>query len=189
MREETETTRFEQDPDVLLMMKVARGDRAAFEELVLKYQKKVINAVYRYVGNPSVAEELAQDVFVRVYRAAETYKPEARFSTWLFTIVRNICLNYRTREGKHDQQMDSETEPLLLTAANNPETEMMRKELRQRIQSALQELPETLRLPLVLNHFSQMQYEEIAKVLDISLSAVKVRIHRARLALAEKLKP
>lgn len=180
---------FEQDPDAILMGRVSGGDRQAFEELVTKYNTKVINTIYRYIGNPSVAEELAQDVFVRVYRAAESYKPEARFSTWLFTIVRNICLNYRTREGKYDQQMDSESEPQRLTSENNnPEAELLRKEMRRKIQKAISELPETLRLPLILNHFNQMQYVEIAKVLDLSLAAVKVRIHRAKLALADKLK-
>jgi len=180
--------RFEQDPDVGLMQRVAKEDRAAFEELVLKYQKKVINTIYRYTGNPGVAEELAQDVFVRVFRAAKKYRPEARFSTWLFTIVRNVCANYRTREGKHDRQMDSEASPLLAgPAQQNPESDYQRKEVQQKIQQAIAELPESLRMPLVLNHFSQMQYDEIARVLDLSLAAVKVRIHRARMALVEKL--
>lgn len=180
----------EQDPDVELMRRVSRGDRPAFEELVVRHQRKVINFIYRYTGNPSVSEELAQDVFVRVYRAAESYKPEAKFSTWLFTIVRNICANYRTRQGKHDQQMDSETEPLRLESpGTSPEAEMLRKEMRAKIQAAIQELPETLRVPLILNYFNQMQYDEIARTLDLSLAAVKVRIHRARLALAEKLNP
>src|SRR5262249_25624904 len=170
------------------MQRVAKEDRAAFEELVLKYQKKVINTIYRYTGNPGVAEELTQDVFVRVYRAAKNYRPEARFSTWLFTIVRNVCANYRTREGKYDRQMDSEAGPQLAgPAQHNPESDYQRKEVQQKIQQAIAELPESLRMPLVLNHFSQMQYEEIARVLNLSLAAVKVRIHRARLALVEKL--
>lgn len=172
------------------MARVARDDRGAFEELVTKYQKKVINFVYRYTGNPSVAEELAQESFIRVYRAAGSYRPEARFTTWLFTIVRNICMNYKTREGRHDQQMDPEAASLQLSSSeSNPETEALRREMRQKIQAAIQELPETLRAPLVLNHFNQMQYEEIAKILNLSLTAVKVRIHRAKAALAEKLRP
>jgi RNA polymerase sigma-70 factor (family 1) len=180
--------RFVQDPDVGLMQRVAKEDRAAFEELVLKYQRKVINTIYRYTGNPGVAEELAQDVFVRVFRAAKKYRPEARFSTWLFTIVRNVCANYRTREGKYDRQMDSEASPQLAgPAQQNPEADYLRKEVQQKIQQAIAELPESLRMPLILNHFSQMQYEEIARVLNLSLAAVKVRIHRARMALVEKL--
>jgi RNA polymerase sigma-70 factor (ECF subfamily) len=182
-------TEHDQDPDVALMLRVAAGDRNAFEQLVLKYQKTVINIAYRYIGNPSVAEELAQDVFVRVFRAAATYKPEARFSTWLFTIVRNVCSNYRTREGKFDHQMDPDSPALLvLHVQESPEEELVKKERQQKVQDAIESLPDTLRLPLILHQFNQMQYEQIAEVLEISLSAVKVRIYRARQALLEILK-
>jgi len=177
------------DPDAALMVRVAKGDRASFEQLVLKYQRSVINTAFRYTGNPSVAEELAQDVFVRVYRAASTYRPDARFSTWLFTIVRNICANYRTREGRYDQQMDADTDPdSYFRQQESPENAVVRKEIQQQVQDAILSLPESLRMPLILNHFNQLQYEEIAKILNVSLAAVKVRIHRAKLALADKLK-
>ena len=179
-----------EDPDVLLMQRIAREDRTAFEELIARYQKKVLNTIYRYLGNPSVAEELSQEAFIRVYRAAATYQPDAKFSTWLFTIVRNLCMNYRTRQGRHDHQMESDAEPALqlIHPRANPEQEMVRKERDLKIQQAISELPESLRLPLVLHHFSQLPYDEIAKTLDISLAAVKVRIHRAKLGLLEKLK-
>src|SRR5262249_17063234 len=149
-----------------------------------------LNTAYRYTGNPSVAEDLAQDVFVRVYRAAANYRPDAKFSTWLFTIVRNLCANYRTREGRYDQQMDPEADAsAALPSQESPEDAVVRKELRQQIQNAIQSLPESLRMPLILHQFSGMQYEEVAKVLELSLAAVKVRIHRAKLSLAEKLRP
>jgi RNA polymerase sigma-70 factor (ECF subfamily) len=177
-----------QDPDVQLMLKAGAGDLNCFEQLVLKHQKSVLNAAYRYTGNPSVAEELAQDVFVRVFRAAATYKPEARFSTWLFTIVRNVCSNYRMRQGKQDHQMDAELDLSAISQNDeNPEEAAMRNELESRIQKAILALPETLRLPLILSQFQQMSYEEIANVLELSVAAVKVRIFRARQVLAEKL--
>jgi RNA polymerase sigma-70 factor (ECF subfamily) len=178
----------QQDPDVQLMLKAGKGDLQAFETLVLKHQKPVLNAAYRYTGNPSVAEELAQDVFVRVFRAAPSYRPEARFSTWLFTIVRNVCSNYRMREGKHDQQIDAEADlPSMSQDQENPEERAIRNELECKIQKAILALPESLRMPLILSQFQQLPYEEIARILELSVSAVKVRIFRARQALAEKL--
>jgi RNA polymerase sigma factor (sigma-70 family) len=179
---------YKQDPDVQLMLQAGEGNLQSFEELVLKHQKAVLNAAYRYTGNPSVAEELAQDVFVRVFRAARSYRPEARFSTWLFTIVRNVCMNYRMREGKQDHQMDPDNDLVVISQGQeNPEQRAIRRELEQKIQRAIMSLPETLRLPLILSQFQQMPYEEIAKVLELSVAAVKVRIHRARNALAERL--
>lgn len=179
---------YKQDPDVQLMLKAGRGNLQSFEELVLKHQKAVLNAAYRYTGNPSVAEELSQEVFIRVYRAASSYRPEARFSTWLFTIVRNVCSNYRMREGKQDYQMDHDADlPSISQSQENPEQRAMRRELEHKIQEAILSLPETLRLPLILSQFQQMPYEEIARVLGLSVAAVKVRIHRARHALAERL--
>src|SRR5512145_1795205 len=177
-----------QDPDVQLMLKAGAGDLQSFESLVVKHQKSVLNAAYRYTGNPSVAEELAQDVFVRVFRAAPTYKPEARFSTWLFTIVRNVFSNYRMRQGKQDHQMDAESDLYALSQNDeNPEEAAIRNELESKIQKAVLALPESLRMPLILSQFQQMSYEEIANVLELSVAAVKVRIFRARQALAEKL--
>jgi RNA polymerase sigma-70 factor (ECF subfamily) len=179
---------YKQDPDVQLMLKAGEGNLQSFEELVLKHQKAVLNAAYRYTGNPSVAEELTQDVFVRVFRAAKSYRPEARFSTWLFTIVRNVCMNYKTREGKQDHQMDAENDLAEIShRQENPEERAIRRELEAKIQAAIMSLPESLRMPLILSQFHQMPYEEIAKVLELSVAAVKVRIHRARNALAERL--
>jgi len=179
---------YKQDPDVQLMLKAAEGNLQSFEELVLKHQKAVLNAAYRYTGNPSVAEELTQDVFVRVFRAAKSYRPEARFSTWLFTIVRNVCMNYKTREGKQDHQMDADNNLVEISQnQENPEQRAIRRELELKIQKAIMSLPESLRMPLILSQFQQMPYEEVAKVLELSVAAVKVRIHRARNALAERL--
>jgi RNA polymerase sigma-70 factor, ECF subfamily len=179
---------YKQDPDVQLMLKAGEGNLQSFEELVLKHQKAVLNAAYRYTGNPSVAEELTQDVFVRVFRAAKSYRPEARFSTWLFTIVRNVCMNYKMREGKQDHQMDADNDLVEISQSQeNPEQKAIRRELELKIQKAIMSLPESLRMPLILSQFQQMPYEEIAKVLELSVAAVKVRIHRARNALAERL--
>ena len=176
------------DPDVALMLSVAAGDRSAFEKLVTKYQKIVINTAFRYTGNPAVAEDLAQDVFVRMYRAASAYRPEARFRTWLFTIVRNVCFNYRKRQGKQDQQVDHSVDPSFSIGSHNPEEDLIQSEKKKKVREAIGTLPESLRLPLILHQFDHMSYDEIGKVMEISLATVKVRIHRARLALMKELR-
>jgi len=181
-------TGHDEDPDAGLMLRVAKGDRRAFESLVGKYQKAIINTAFRYTGNPSVAEELAQDVFVRLYRAASKYRPEARFTTWLFTIVRNVCVNYRSREGKYDSRMDTEFEREIAAGQEDPQAHLIRTERNLRIRSAVKRLPESLRMPLILHQFEHMSYEQVAEILETSLAAVKVRIHRARVALADELK-
>lgn len=178
------------DPDAEQMAKAAAGDLHAFEDLVIKYQKAVLNTAYRYTGNRAIAEELAQDVFIRAFRASSNYRPEARFTTWLFTIVRNVCLNYKARKGKHDWQMDGEDQlASLIHSDKTPEAEILQREIDLRVRNAVAELPESLRLPLILSQFEQMEYEEVAAVLDITVGAVKVRVYRARQALAEKLLP
>ncbi|HJZ12773.1 MAG TPA: sigma-70 family RNA polymerase sigma factor [Acidobacteriota bacterium] len=182
--------KFREDPDVALMLRAAAGNQDAFEQLVVKYQRPVMNAAYRYTGNAAAAEELAQEVFIRVFRAAKNYRPEARFSTWLFTIVRNVCSNYRAREGKQDlaESIEAQSESIVLVSRHqDPQESVIRKEAEEKVQQAILTLPDSLRLPLVLHHFSNRSYEEIAAILDLSLSAVKVRIHRAKLALLEKL--
>lgn len=177
------------DPDAALMLRTANGDRAAFEELVVKYRKSVLNTAYRYTGNPSAAEELAQEVFVRVYKSAKTYTPEARFSTWLFTIVRNICINYYTREGRHEQHMDPDQQPDTIDKKQeNPETEAIRKERERKVREAVAALPVSLRFPLILHQFQGLSHDEVAKILDISLAAVKIRIYRARQMLMDQLR-
>jgi RNA polymerase sigma-70 factor (ECF subfamily) len=179
---------FSADPDIGLILRAGKGDRKAFEEIVVKYQKSILNTAYRYTGNPSVAEDLAQEVFVRVFRAAPAFKPTARFSTWLFTIVRNICSNYRQREGRFDHQTSTDLDlNLTPTHQESPETLLIRQERARTVQKAIHCLPSSLKMPLILNQFNQMSYEEIAKVMKISLTAVKVRIHRAKQSLAERL--
>jgi RNA polymerase sigma factor (sigma-70 family) len=176
------------DEDATLMVRVRSGDLDAFEFLVQKYRKQIINTAYRYTGNSLVAEDLAQDVFVRVFRAASDYQPEARFSTWLFTILRNVCSNYRTRQGRLDRFIDQAADPDQGLGKNeSAEQRMIRKETENKIQDAIRALPESLKMPFVLNQFAQLRYAEVAEILNLTLSAVKLRIHRARLLLADQL--
>lgn len=188
----------ERDPDADLMLRVKRGDAAAFEQLVDKYKQPVLNLVYRTLRDSSEAEDLAQNVFVQVFKSADRYRVEAKFSTWLFTIARNLCLNEIRRRSRHPAES--------LEAAESPDDDfasrqfqdhkntsapdlLLRDELTSKVEEALASLPENQRTAILLYKEKDMSYEEISKVLDCSLSATKSLIHRGRETLKQILKP
>lgn len=188
------------DPDTELMLKVRRGNRVAFEALVVKYQRPVINTIYRSIGDAAEAEDLAQNVFVQVWKSRGRYLPTAKFSTWLFTIARNMCLNEVRRRARHPA--DSLDKPVTDAAegsesvwqvpdqqAKPASEEALAAELRKRVDVALAALPETQRTAMLLLRHQNMAYEDIAKVMRCSLSATKSIIHRARAILRDQLKP
>jgi RNA polymerase sigma-70 factor (ECF subfamily) len=186
------------DPDVALMLRVKRGDRQAFEELVNKYKQPVMNLVYRTLPDATEAEDLAQHVFLQVFKAAHRYEVSAKFTTWLFTIARNLCLNEIRRRSRHPAESidetapDSEDQPLRQiedTQGFSPTEALLQGELEEKIEQALAELPEKQRTALLLCRQEEMSYEEIAAVLRCSVSATKSIIHRGRETLKQKLKP
>ena len=186
------------DPDAALMLRVQRGDAAAFTELVEKYKQPVMNLAYRTVKDLTEAEDLAQQVFIQVFKAADRYRVAAKFSTWLFTIARNLCLNEIRRRSRHPAEsldatrLDNEDEPLRQyedTKNSSAPDELLQRELTDKIQEVLASLPENQRTAMLLYREQEMSYEEIAEVLDCSLSATKSLIHRARETLKQKLKP
>jgi RNA polymerase sigma-70 factor (ECF subfamily) len=186
------------DPDVELMFRVKRGDMAAFEALVDKYKQPVTNLMARTLGDPTEAEDLAQNVFVQVFRAASRYQPSAKFSTWLFTIARNLCWNELRRRSRHpaisleqpheaqEELGEKQYEDQRITL---PPDMLLRRELEDKVRQALAELPENQRLAILLFQEEELAYEDIAKILDCSLSATKSMIHRGRETLKQKLKP
>ncbi|HVU26738.1 MAG TPA: sigma-70 family RNA polymerase sigma factor [Verrucomicrobiae bacterium] len=186
------------DPDAALMLRVKRGDRAAFAELVDKYKQPLLNFIFRSLRDEAEAEDLAQNVFLQVYKSRSRYKQTAKFSTWLFTIARNLCLNEIRRRARHPAESLEEThaeheeqprqqfEDKSQIAA--PE-KLLHGELAQKIEEALAELPENQRSAILLCRQDELSYEEIAEILDCSLSATKSLIHRGRETLKEKLKP
>jgi len=186
------------DPDAGLMLRVQRGDRRAFEELVDKYKRPVINVIYRMLGDATEAEDLAQNVFVQVYKSADRYRATAKFSTWLFTIARNLCLNEIRRRSRHraesldatHPEQDDRAEPQFEdTKGFSPPETLLHEELEEKIQQALSDLPDHQRLAILLCRQDELSYEDIARVLGCSLSATKSLIHRGREALKQKLKP
>ncbi|MBE0545601.1 MAG: sigma-70 family RNA polymerase sigma factor [Verrucomicrobia bacterium] len=186
------------DPDAALMLRVKRGDTAAFTELVDKFKQPVINLAYRTLHDLTEAEDLAQNAFVQVFKSAARYEPSAKFSTWLFTIARNLCLNEIRRRARHPadslDQTAAETDdhPLRQVedkGVSSPPEQLLRGELEEKVERALAELPENQRTALLLCRQEELSYEEIAAVLGCSLSATKSLIHRARETLKARLKP
>src|SRR5687768_13009138 len=188
----------EPDPDAALMLRVKTGDVAAFEELVEKYKQPVVNLLARTLGDAGEAEDLAQNVFVQVYKSAGRYQATARFSTWLFTIARNLCLNEIRRRARHPVSPLEES-PGWASEDNPPRqfedvktdsasAVLLQDELVRKIEEALAGLPENQRTALLLFR-EEVSYEEIAGVLHCSLSATKSLIHRARETLKSRLKP
>jgi len=186
------------EPDAALMMRVKQGDSGAFSELVDKYQQPVMNLVYRMLRDATEAEDVAQSVFVQVYRSAHRYEVTAKFSTWLFTIARNLCLNELRRRSRHPAESihtphpEQEDQPLHQfedKRTASPPDSLLQGELEEKIEQAVAELPENQRIAILLCRQDELSYEEIAKVLGCSLSATKSLIHRGRETLRLKLKP
>jgi RNA polymerase sigma-70 factor, ECF subfamily len=185
------------DPDAALMLRVKQGDTTAFTELVEKYKQPVMNLAYRTVHDATEAEDLAQNVFVQVYKSAARYKSTAKFSTWLFTIARNLCLNEIRRRSRHPAESldathpEQEDQPLQQFEDKktfSPPESLLHGELAQNIDRALADLPENQRAAILLCRQDELSYEEIAEVLGCSVSATKSLIHRGRETLKERLK-
>ena len=189
----------ELDPDAALMLRVKQGDSVAFEELVDKYKQPLVNLLYRILRDATEAEDLAQNVFVQVYKFADRYRVEAKFSTWLFTIARNLSLNEIRRRSRHPaESLDAVVDPSDESSAPrqfedrrnvSAPDRLVQDELSAKVEEALAGLPENQRTAILLFKEKEMSYEEISKIMGVSLSATKSLIHRGRETLKEKLKP
>jgi RNA polymerase sigma-70 factor, ECF subfamily len=178
--------------DVRLMQLVRGGDMAAFEQLVERHQMLVAGTVGRMLGNNADVEDIAQQVFIRVWKSAARYEPRAKFTTWLLKITRNLVFNELRRRKRHATQ-STEIEPggeelqLPDERGQTPDEQLLEGELRHAIETAIGELPETQRMALVLRRYEELSYEEIAAVLEQSVPAVKSLLFRARTELRERL--
>lgn len=185
------------DADAGLMLRVAKGDDGAFRTLVARYQDRVLGLAYRYLGDRNGAEDLAQEAFLRVYRARDRYEPVAKFSTWLYRIVVNLCLNeIRSRKNKPAMALAVTTETssnLNLDVADEGEREpvarMEEEELAARIREIIAELPENQRIAILLNKYEGLSYVETAEAMETSVMAVKSLLTRARVRIRERLLP
>lgn len=178
--------------DAELMTRSARGDAVAFEQLVERHQALVIGTVARMLGNNSDVEDIAQQVFIRIWKSAPRYTPTAKFTTWLLTITRNLVFNEARRRKRHPSNtldIHEGEEPAVASdnAPRIPDEVLLEEELGAAIDNAILSLPEKQRLAVILRRYEGKSYEEIGEVLELSVPAVKSVLFRARTQLREAL--
>ena len=179
--------------DIQLMLRVRDGDEDAFRQIVEGYKDSILGLCIRYLGNQEDAEEVAQDVFIRLHKAASSYEPRAKLSTYLYRIAVNLSLN-RIRDRKWnrlvpwDIHRKYEEKNPMISAAYSPDQLLEQKEKQEMVRKAIDTLPPNQKTTLLLKRFQGLSYEEIARVMDCSISAVESRLHRAKLNLEKKLK-
>ena len=185
------------DPDAQLMLRFSRGDEPCFIELVKTHKQRVFAFAYRFLGNAADAEDAAQEVFIKVYNARDKYVVKAKFTTWLFVITRNTCMNYLNKRSKSgmfvsldDEQGEREDAPALQVAdAKDPPPieSLLYDERTAAVKYALDSLPENQKTAVLLSRYEELSYEAIAEVMGCSVKAVKSLLHRAKTGLKEKL--
>jgi RNA polymerase sigma-70 factor (ECF subfamily) len=178
-----------------LMARIAKGDNDAFEILVNRHQTSVLNLIYRFIGDRTQAKDLAQEVFIRVWQSAKTYKPKAKFTTWIYRITANLCFNelksarrkkwLQFRRSEADQEVQAEED--FPNSSPSPEDLLLAKEHSRQISEALQSLPDNQRMALVLKRYDDLSYEEIGRIMGCSVSAVESLLVRAKRNIQEKL--
>ena len=183
--------------DVDLMLRVKTGDESAFAHLVQKYRRPMVGFMYRMCHNPSTAEELAQEVFLRVYRSRTSYEPSAKFTTWLYRIATNLAANH-ARDTRHERpentlrldepDQETGTTPDLADESLGAEEQILQRERLAAIRSKVNALPERQRVAVIMHKYQQMDYREIGEVLKLSESATKSLLFRAYETLREQLK-
>lgn len=186
------------DPDAAVMARIAAGEAGAFEELIRRHQRRVYTLVYRSVGSAADAEDLVQEVFLRVYRAADRYRPTARFTTWLYRVTTNVVINWLRRHRRKPVELErvagtedgegaaaSFADPAGVTGLDV----LAREELRAQVRRAIDALPPKQRLTVILFRFEGRSYQEVAAALSCSVMAVKSLLSRARENLRRELGP
>jgi RNA polymerase sigma-70 factor (ECF subfamily) len=188
---------FAEMEDSAIMLELRAGNMSGFDFLIQKYRRQIVNFMYRMVHNQAIAEELAQEVFLRVYRSRETYRAEARFSTWLYRIATNLGVNY-ARDNRHERAAstiyldqadpDTGTTPDVADTTPGAEDSLLRQERFNAIRQYVLALPERQRMAVLMHKYEGMDYKQIGDVLKLSESATKSLLFRAYQTLREKLK-
>ncbi len=181
-------------PEAKIMTEVAEGDLSAFRTIVELHHKPLISFIARFTGDRDSAEDIAQEVFLRVFKAAKDYKPQAKFRTWLFTIATNLCLNEirtnKNRPGIVDLTNLNEQEyPIVAPEASSPQKAAENTELSAAVREAIRNLPENQRITILLREYNDFSYKEISKIMGLSTSAVESLLQRARQSLKKQLNP
>ena len=182
--------------DQELVARAQAGDRRAFDLLVLKYQQKVAGLIGRYLRDPNEVQDVAQEAFIKAYRALSGFRGESAFYTWLYRIAINAAKNHLASRGRRPPRDDLEMEVAeqlesggRLREMGTPENHLLSEEIAQTVQQALDELPEDLRTAIVLRELEGLSYEEIAEAMDCPIGTVRSRIFRARDAIDKRLSP
>jgi len=184
------------EADQELVVRVQAGDKKAFDLLVLKYQQKVVNIVGRYVHDHSEVYDVAQESFIKAYKALPRFRGDSAFYTWLYRIATNTAKNYLAAKSRRPPGWDVETETAELLDGGSklreyatPEHLLLEEEIANTVRMAVEELPEDLRTALTLRELEGLSYEEISQAMDCPIGTVRSRIFRAREAVDAKLKP
>ena len=182
--------------DQELVARAQAGDRRAFDLLVLKYQQKVAGLIARYLRDPNEVQDVAQEAFIKAYRALGGFRGESAFYTWLYRIAINAAKNHLASRGRRPPRDDMEMEVAeqlesggRLREMGTPENHLLSEEIAQTVQQALDDLPEDLRTAIVLRELEGLSYEEIAEAMDCPIGTVRSRIFRARDAIDKRLSP
>jgi RNA polymerase sigma-70 factor, ECF subfamily len=185
-----------EDNDQQLVQRVQAGDKAAFNLLVLKYQHRVLKLVGRFVSDPTEAEDVAQEAFIKAYRALASFRGDSAFYTWLYRIAINTAKNALVSSRRRPVDFDLDLQDpeqydrhAKLKESDTPEGVLLTEEIREVVEKAMEQLPEDLRTAIVLRELEGLSYEEIAEAMDCPVGTVRSRIFRAREAIDKKLKP
>jgi len=182
--------------DQLLVERVQKGDKRAFDLLIQKYQHRIVSLVSRYVSDPSEAQDVAQEAFIKAYRAIKRFRGDSAFYTWLYRIAINTAKNWIVAKNRRPPNSDIDAVDAeqynissRLRETSTPESELLREEIERTVFDTIAKLPEDLRTAIMLRELDGMSYEEIAVTMECPIGTVRSRIFRAREAIDEKLKP
>ncbi|HEY5568732.1 MAG TPA: RNA polymerase sigma factor RpoE [Gammaproteobacteria bacterium] len=182
--------------DLALIKRVQQGDRSAFDLLVVKYQHKILNLIMRYVRDPSEALDVAQEAFLKAYRAAPAFRGDSAFYTWLYRIAINTAKNYLVAARRRPANVDVDFQDseqfeafTKMSDVDTPERLALTEEIGAAVSKAIQELPDELRTAILLREIEGMSYEEIAQTMECPVGTVRSRIFRAREAIEKHLRP
>ena len=186
----------EANVDQLLVERVQKGDKRAFDLLIQKYQHRIVSLVSRYVSDPAEAQDVAQEAFIKAYRAVKRFRGESAFYTWLYRIAINTAKNWIVAKNRRPPSSDidaAEAEQYAISdrlkETSTPESELLREEIEKTVFDTIAKLPDDLRTAIILREMDGMSYEEIAVTMECPIGTVRSRIFRAREAIDEKLKP
>jgi len=181
------------DTDIDLMLRVKNGDDGAFSQLIKRYYNKILNYVYKYTNNRESSEDLTQEIFMRVYKSANNYEPEAKFSTWLYKIATNLCLTEVTSKSRKKSASLDEIQENIGSLEDIKSIDQLdvryRVEIKSIIHNTMEELSDNEKSALILCKYEQLSYDEVAEMLDCTVGAVKTYVYRGRMKLINKLKP